>query len=192
MNLIFIEENLLVFIIVARFGSFSKVVEELGLIIFVISYIIKRMETGLDVVLFIRSIRSIELTEFGRYFFRKVIDLLNDFYVIKRRIDIISQGIEARVRICINQLFYTFKYIVRLLQVLKKQFFICQIIVIIEVYNGVWDAIINNQVNIVIGVFDILLDGGGIDYIEIGAIRWVFVIVSDYSLVFVSEFIVES
>lgn len=90
MNLIFIEENLLVFIIVARFGSFSKVVEELGLIIFVISYIIKRMETGLDVVLFIRSIRSIELTEFGRYFFRKVIDLLNDFYVIKRRIDIIS------------------------------------------------------------------------------------------------------
>lgn len=192
MNLIFIEENLLVFIIVVCFGSFSKVVEELGLIIFVISYIIKCMEMGLDVVLFICSICSIELMEFGCYFFCKVIDLLNDFYVIKCRIDIILQGIEVCVCICINQLFYMFKYIVCLLQVLKKQFFICQIIVIIEVYNGVWDVIINNQVNIVIGVFDILLDGGGIDYIEIGVICWVFVIVLDYLLVFVLEFIVES
>lgn len=192
MNLIFIEENLLVFIIVVCFGSFSKVVEELGLIIFVISYIIKCMEMGLDVVLFICSICSIELMEFGCYFFCKVIDLLNDFYVIKCSIDIILQGIEVCVCICINQLFYMFKYIVCLLQVLKKQFFICQIIVIIEVYNGVWDVIINNQVNIVIGVFDILLDGGGIDYIEIGVICWVFVIVLDYLLVFVLEFIVES
>lgn len=41
-----------------------------------------------------------------------------------------------------------------------------------EVYNGVWDAIINNQANIAIGAPDTLLDGGGIDYTEIGAIRW--------------------
>ena len=39
-------------------------------------------------------------------------------------------------------------------------------------YNGVWDAIINNQANIAIGAPDTLLDGGGIDYTEIGAIRW--------------------
>ncbi len=45
-----------------------------------------------------------------------------------------------------------------------------------EVYNGVWDAIINNQANIAIGAPDTLLDGGGIDYTEIGAIRWAFAI----------------
>ena len=76
---------------------------------------------------------------------------------------IISQGIEARVRICINQLLYTPRHTARLLQVLKKQFPTCQITVTTEVYNGVWDSIINNQANIAIGAPDTLLDGGGID-----------------------------
>ncbi|WP_348925409.1 LysR family transcriptional regulator, partial [Escherichia coli] len=98
MNSIFTEENLLAFTTAARFGSFSKAAEELGLTTSAISYTIKRMETGLDVVLFTRSTRSIELTESGRYFFRKATDLLNDFYAIKRSIDTISQGIEARYR----------------------------------------------------------------------------------------------
>ncbi len=80
MNSIFTEENLLAFTTAARFGSFSKAAEELGLTTSAISYTIKRMETGLDVVLFTRSTRSIELTESGRYFFRKATDLLNDFY----------------------------------------------------------------------------------------------------------------
>ena len=174
MNSIFTEENLLAFTTAARFGSFSKAAEELGLTTSAISYTIKRMETGLDVVLFTRSTRSIELTESGRYFFRKATDLLNDFHAIKRSIDTISQGIEARVRICINLLLYTPKHTARLLQVLKKQFPTCQITVTTEVYNGVWDAIINNQANIAIGAPDTLLDGGGIDYTEIGAIRWAF------------------
>ena len=129
MNSIFTEENLLAFTTAARFGSFSKAAEELGLTTSAISYTIKRMETGLDVVLFTRSTRSIELTESGRYFFRKATDLLNDFHAIKRSIDTISQGIEARVRICINQLLYTPKHTARLLQVLKKQFPTCQITV---------------------------------------------------------------
>ena len=192
MNSIFTEENLLAFTTAARFGSFSKAAEELGLTTSAISYTIKRMETGLDVVLFTRSTRSIELTESGRYFFRKATDLLNDFHAIKRSIDTISQGIEARVRICINQLLYTPKHTARLLQVLKKQFPTCQITVTTEVYNGVWDAIINNQANIAIGAPNTLLDGGGIDYTEIGAIRWAFAIAPDHPLAFVPEPIAES
>lgn len=72
MNSIFTEENLLAFTTAARFGSFSKAAEELGLTTSAISYTIKRMETGLDVVLFTRSTRSIELTESGRYFSAKL------------------------------------------------------------------------------------------------------------------------
>ncbi|MEF3915064.1 LysR substrate-binding domain-containing protein, partial [Escherichia coli] len=61
-----------------------------------------------------------------------------------------------------------------------------------EVYNGVWDAIINNQANIAIGAPDTLLDGGGIDYTEIGAIRWAFAIAPDHPLAFMPEPIAES
>ncbi|HBM8237081.1 TPA: LysR family transcriptional regulator [Escherichia coli] len=124
MNSIFTEENLLAFTTAARFGSFSKAADELGLTTSAISYTIKRMETGLDVVLFTRNTRSIELTESGRYFFRKATDLLNDFHAI--------------------------------------------------------------------GAPDTLLDGGGIDYTEIGAIRWAFAIAPDHPLAFMPEPIAES
>lgn len=192
MNSIFTEENLLAFTMAARLGSFSKAAEELGLTTSAISYTIKRMEMGLDTILFTRNTRTIELTESGRYFFRKAIDLLNDFHAIKRSIDTIAQGIESRVRICINQLLYTPHHTARLLQALKKKFPTCQISVTTEVYNGVWDSIINNQANIAIGAPDTLLDGGGIDYMEIGAIRWVFAIALDHPLAFIPEPIHES
>ena len=193
MNSIFTEENLLAFTTAARFGSFSKAAEELGLTTSAISYTIKRMETGLDVVLFTRSTRSIELTESGRYFFRKATDLLNDFHAIKRSIDTISQGIEARVRICINQLLYTPKHTARLLQVLKERFPTCQITVTTEVYNGVWDAIINNQANIAIGAPDTLL-GTVAALITRRLARFAGLLLSppDHPLAFVPEPIAES
>ena len=75
MNSIFTEENLLAFTTAARFGSFSKAAAELGVTTSAISYTIKRMETGLDVVLFVRSTRSIELTASGFYFYRKAVSL---------------------------------------------------------------------------------------------------------------------
>lgn len=59
-------------------------------------------------------------------------------------------------------------------------------------YNGVWDSIINNLANIAIGAPDTLLDGGGIDYTEIGAIRWSFAIAPDHPLAFMPEPISES
>lgn len=45
MNSIFTEENLLAFTTAARFGSFSKAAEELGLTTSAISYTIKRVMT---------------------------------------------------------------------------------------------------------------------------------------------------
>lgn len=46
MNSIFTEENLLAFTMAARYSSFSKAAEELGLTTSAISYTIKRMEPG--------------------------------------------------------------------------------------------------------------------------------------------------
>lgn len=192
MNSIFTEENLQAFTCAARYGSFSRAAEELGVTTSAISYTIKRMETWLDVTLFIRNTRSIELTESGVYLYRKASDLLNDFQGIRRGIDTISQGIEAKVRICINHLLYTPQHTARLLKILKQQFPGCQIAITTEVYNGVWDAMLNNQVNVAIGAPDALLGGGGIDYTEIGVIRWAFAVAPDHPLAAVPEPIPES
>ena len=192
MNSIFTEENLQAFTCAARYGSFSRAAEELGVTTSAISYTIKRMETWLDVTLFIRNTRSIELTESGVYLYRKASDLLNDFQGIRRGIDTISQGIEAKVRICINHLLYTPQHTASLLQILKQQFPGCQIAITTEVYNGVWDAMLNNQVNVAIGAPYALLGGGGIDYTEIGVIRWAFAVAPDHPLAAVQEPIPES
>ncbi|MDN0637115.1 LysR family transcriptional regulator, partial [Escherichia coli] len=80
----------------------------------------------------------------GHYLFCKATDLLNDYHSIIRRVDAIAQGIKSRVRICINQLLYTPQHTARLLQVLREHFPTCQIAITTEVYNGVWDSLINN------------------------------------------------
>ncbi|AJZ88477.1 LysR substrate-binding domain-containing protein [Cedecea neteri] len=192
MNSIFTEENLQAFTCAARYGSFSRAAEELGVTTSAISYTIKRMETWLGAPLFIRNTRSIELTESGLYLYRKASDLLNDFQGIRRGIETISQGIEAKVRICINHLLYTPHHTARLLNILKQQFPGCQIAITTEVYNGVWDAMLNNQVNIAIGAPDSLLGGGGIDYTEIGVIHWAFAVAPDHPLATAQEPIPES
>ncbi len=149
------------------------------------------METGLDVVLFTRNTRSIELTESGYYLFRKATDLLNDFHAIKRSIDTIARVLRPGSVSASTSCFIR-RDIRRVCCRCSKQFPTCQITVTTEVYNGVWDSMINQQANIAIGAPDTLLDGGGIDYTEIGAIRWVFAIAPDHPLAFMPEPIAES
>lgn len=85
MNSIFTEENLLAFTTAARFGSFSKAAEELGLTTSAISYTIKRMETGLDVVLFTR-IKRAKLFKIDMEFFQdKPEALIRKLFKIKQR-----------------------------------------------------------------------------------------------------------
>ena len=65
------DETLRVIHLVARHQSITTAAEQLNKVPSAISYTIKRMETGLDVVLFVRNTRSIELTESGFYFYRQ-------------------------------------------------------------------------------------------------------------------------
>lgn len=192
MNSIFNEENLTAFVTAARCGSFSRAAQELGVTASAISYAVKRMETGLDAALFTRNTRNIELTEAGSYFFRKATGLLKDFQGIRRNIDTLSQGIEGRVRLCINQLLYTPRHTALLLAILRQRFPSCQAVITSEVYNGVWDAIINDRADIAIGAPGTLPDGGGLDYAEIGAVRWAFALAPDHPLARLPEPISES
>lgn len=182
MNSIFSEENLQVFVTVVQCGSFSKAAVELGVTTSAVSYTIKRIETGLGVPLFVRHPRRIELTESGDYFYRKALTLLNDFGAIQYGVDAVAQGVEARVRICINHLLYTPHHTARLLQLLKKQFPTCQVTVTHEVYNGVWDAFIHHQATLALGAPDVPLDRDGIDCLDIGYVHWQFAIAPHHPL----------
>ena len=144
MNSIFTEENLLAFTTAARFGSFSKAAAELGVTTSAISYTIKRMETGLDVVLFVRNTRSIELTESG-------FTLPQGYRSAERFLCYqawdrhhLSGHRGAGTHLHQSAFVYPTSYRAAAAGA-EKQFPTCQITVTTEVYNGVWDSIINNR-----------------------------------------------
>ncbi|MGR3807207.1 LysR family transcriptional regulator [Pasteurella testudinis] len=192
MHSIFSEETLYIFVSVTRHQNFSKAAEELGLTPSAVSYAIKRIEAYLETKLFIRTTKSIELTEAGIYFYNKAESLINEFVSIKKKISTIEQGVESKLRICINSLLFQPKHTATLIHYIKNHFPSCQINISTEVYNGVWDAIVSNRADIAIGAPGILIDGGGIDYTEIGHIHWEFAIPTNHPLTTSPEPIKES
>ncbi|MGL4668266.1 MAG: LysR substrate-binding domain-containing protein [Saezia sp.] len=192
MSSIFSQDNLYIFSLVARYGSLTKAADELGMTTSAVSHAIKRTESHFGVALFIRTTRQVELTEAGYYFYRKATNLLTDFHSIERSLTSIDQGIERKIRICINNLLHTPQHTSALLHNLKTRFPSCQIVVSTEVYNGVWDALLNKNIDIAIGAPETIANGGGIDYLEIGEIHWRFVVSSTHPLAGVPEPIAES
>lgn len=192
MSSVFSQHNLYIFSLVVRYGSLAKAAEELGMTASAVSHAIKRTEKYLGVVLLKRTTRNIELTDAGYYFYRKATNLLADFHSIERSLTSIGQGIERKIRICINNLLHTPHHTSGLLHQLKTRFPSCHIVVTTEVYNGVWDALINKNVDIAIGAPGILMDGGGIDYTEIGEIHWKFILPMNHPLAKAPEPISES
>ncbi|WP_434778260.1 LysR substrate-binding domain-containing protein [Neisseria sp. Ec49-e6-T10] len=192
MKSVFSEDNLYIFAQVAKHKNLSRAADELGLTSSAISYAIKRMETYLGMDLLQRNTRNVELTEAGNYFYQKAVHLLNDFNSIQRSLNSINQGIEFKLRICINNLMHTPYHTSKLLSYIKQRFPLCQVIITTEVYNGVWDAILNKNIDIAIGAPGKLVEGGGLDYIELGRVHWKFVIAPNHPLANAVEPIPES
>ncbi len=192
MNSVFSEDNLYLFTLVAKYGNLSKAADELGITASAVSYAIKRIENHLGIPLFIRTTRTVKLTEAGKFLNQKATSLLNEFQSIERSLNSINRGMELKVRICINNLLYRPYHTSRLLHCLKSNFPSCQFIISTEVYNGVWDALLNKNIDVAIGAPGTLVDGGGIDYLEIGEIHWCFVVPPHHPLAKAPEPIPES
>jgi len=161
---------------VARLSSFSEAANELGLTTSGVSYIIKRLEEALGLKLFQRSTRKVELTEAGGYFLNKVQGLLEEFRSIEEGMISIDKGVETRLKICINNLLHTPYHTTMLTKHIKERFPCCQLRITTEVYTGVWDAIANGDTDLAIGAPGILIDGGGINYMELKSIHWQFAV----------------
>lgn len=192
MKSVFSEDHLYIFAQVAKHKNLSRAADELGLTSSAVSYAIKRMESYLGMDLLVRNTRNVELTEAGNYFYQKAVRLLDDFQSIQRSLNSIHQGVEFKLRICINNLMHTPRHTSQLLSYIKQRFPLCQVTITTEVYNGVWDALLNKNVDIAIGAPGRLIEGGGLDYIELGRIHWKFVVPPEHPLAKLEEPIPES
>ncbi|MBP6862651.1 MAG: LysR family transcriptional regulator [Neisseriaceae bacterium] len=192
MKSIFSEDILKIFEQVAVTGSFTAAAQALGLTPSAVSRSIKRIETYLDAPLFNRQARTVTLTRSGEYLLKKTTMLLGEFESIKRSIESIDESIALKIKLCINNLLHTPEHTAQLLSHLKRRFPLCEFSVSTEVYNGVWDALLHQSADVAIGAPGIVIDGGGLNYTDIGYIDWQFVVAPDHPLASAPEPIAES
>lgn len=145
------------------------------------------MEETLGIKLFRRSTRRVELTEAGSYFLNKVQGLLEEFRSIEESMISIDKGVETRLKICINNLLHTPHHTTMLTKHIKERFPSCQLRITTEVYTGVWDAITNGDTDLAIGAPGILIDGGGINYMELKSIHWQFAVAPHHPVAKLAE-----
>tara|TARA_B100000749_G_scaffold280259_1_gene275730 strand:- start:86719 stop:87594 length:876 start_codon:yes stop_codon:yes gene_type:complete len=89
------------FVKVAQKSSFSKASEELGVSKSHLSKLVKDLELSLKQSLFVRTTRTIEFTEFGKFLFDSCCDSISDLERMAQQLGKISQIPKGQIRITV-------------------------------------------------------------------------------------------
>lgn len=89
------------FVKVAQFSSFSKAAEQIGVSKSHLSKLIKELEKQVQQTLFVRTTRSVELTEYGQYFFKMCKEHLFEIERITQQTQKLSDIPKGQLRITV-------------------------------------------------------------------------------------------
>lgn len=131
-------------------GSFAKAAEQLNKVPSALSYIVQKLEGQLDVTLFVRQGRRSVLTPAGKYLLiegRKVLNAINQLTEQTRTI---AHGWEPSIKIAYDSIYDIGQLYSQLNSFLFEHPNI-EIDLREEVMNGGWEALINDQVDLLIG-----------------------------------------
>ncbi len=182
----FSHQELLIIDTVARLGSFAAAANELNRVPSAISYSVKSIERKLAVTLFKRLHRKVELTSAGTYFVEQSRLILKQMTEIKFQTQRVANGWQSSVSIAldnvvreasVNQLVHDF----------YAQFPDVELLLTMEVFNGVWDALADNRADIAIGATAAIPIGGNISYRAMGSLSWDFVVSANHPLASVDK-----
>ena len=174
-------QDLLVIDAVARLGSFAKAALELHKVPSAISYRVKWVEHKLSVSLFKRSHRKVALTPAGTYFVEQARLLLKQMDDIKLQTQRVANGWQSSVSIALDNVVHE-DSVNKLVGDFYEQFPDVELLLTMEVFNGVWDALADGRADIAIGATAVVPIGGNISYRAMGSLLWDFVIAPDHPL----------
>ncbi len=177
----FSHQDLVVIDAVARRGSFSAAADELHKVPSAISYTVKSIEKKLTVILFKRLHRKVELTPAGVYFVEQVRFLLKQMDDLKFRTQRVANGWQSSVSIALDNVVREAS-VNQLVRDFYDQFPDVELLLTMEVFNGVWDALADGRADIAIGATTAIPITGNISYRAMGALSWDFVISADHAL----------
>lgn len=89
---------------VHRSGSMAAAARELGVVPSALTYRIRRVEDGLDVLLFDRSSRQAKLTEAGKVLLREGNRVLNELDAIANRVKRVATGWEPQLTLSVDSI----------------------------------------------------------------------------------------
>ena len=175
-------EALKTFFIVVKCHSFSEAAELLHKTPATISYRIKALEDQVGMPLFRRSTRTVELLPAGEHLMEFATQIYGLLQEIPRNLEQLSIGAELQFTITVNNLLYSEKTMVELIQLLHEKFPVTQITVERAVYMGVWDSLISRRADLAIGVPTWHPIANDMETHPLGEVRWVFAIAPSHPL----------
>ena len=180
---------------VARLESFTAAAETLHKVPSAISYGVRQIERELDVVLFRRLPRKVELTSAGELFIIEARAMLRQMEEITAQTRRAAHGWQKTLRLTLDNVVKLDK-MKPLIEDFYQTFQHAELQINMEVYNGSWEAISQGRADIVIGATSAVPVGGDFEVRDMGVLEWAFVMSPHHpcasepvlSEVFVSQF----
>ncbi|UYM18196.1 LysR substrate-binding domain-containing protein [Endozoicomonas euniceicola] len=175
---------------VAHFRNFTAAAKHLHKVPSAISYTVRKLEERLDVQLFLRDSKRVELTPAGEHFIKHTDRLLLELEELELSTRQMATGWEQELRIALdNVVNQGMVYdLVRDFQAVRPE---TNLIINTEVHNGSWDALFHNRCQLVLGapkiIPDNILNNDRFEWKTMGSLSWDFVVSPDHPLAKVSE-----
>ena len=170
---------------VAHFRNFTAAAKHLHKVPSAISYTVRKLEERLDVQLFLRDSKRVELTPAGEHFIQHTDRLLLELETLEKSTRQMATGWEQELRIALdNVVNQGMVYdLVRDFQEIRPE---TNLIINTEVHNGSWDALFHNRCQLVLGapknIPDNILANDRFAWKPMGDLKWDFVVSPDHPL----------
>ena len=164
---------------VARLESFTAAAEVLHKVPSAVSYSIRQIEQELDVVLFKRLPRKVELTAAGEVFLKQARTMLRQMEEVKAQTRRVAQGWQKTLKLTLDNV-VKLERLKPLIEDFYQTFPNAELQINMEVFNGSWEAISQGRADVVIGATSAIPVGGDFEVKEMGILDWAFVMSSSH------------
>ncbi len=133
-----------------RKGSFARAAEELGRVPSAITYLVRKLEDQLDVLLFDRRGHRAQLTPAGRELLREGRYLLHAADELQRRVRRVADGWEVELRIAADAVIRR-DGVFELIEAFYREDAGTRIRLSTEVLTGTWEALLSGRADLALG-----------------------------------------
>ncbi|CAJ0807465.1 LysR family transcriptional regulator [Ralstonia flaminis] len=173
-------ESLEVLDAIERKGSFAAAAHELGKVPSALTYVVRKLEDDLDVLLFDRRRHRAELTPAGRALLDEGRHLLQAADDLARRVKRLATGWEATLTIVLDNLVY-FRALLPVIQDFYAENTATRLRFSREVLGGTWDALLSGRADLMLGPAH-TAPVQGVQTRTLGAIPFVFAVATHHPL----------